>query len=338
MAVRIVAFDHREGGRDIRPYLLERKDSSDLWAGKVELPDDLRSLYQFCPAREDPIPQRELTDAEWERLIAAGIADPAAADSLGPCVWGNTEPASMLEMPSAPPQPWALRRPGVPRGEVRSVETGREWPATVHVYTPAGLGTQRAALAVMFDAQAWMGLDVTATFDNLIADGVVPPFIAVLLGYPFGPTRVRGLTRPEVHETYLLGELLPQLESEFRLGDTILIGQSLGGLAAVGCALRSPGRFAGVASQSGSFWWPGGAEGEVSGDEVIASVGGGTAGTRFWVEAGAFEAGLVPPNRKLHQALSAAGLPVAYREFAGGHDFACWRAGLGDAIVYLLNP
>jgi enterochelin esterase family protein len=138
---------------------------------------------------------------------------------------------------------------------------------------------------------------------------------------------------------YLMEELLPWLAAEYGATTdpalTVLSGQSLGGLAAVHAGLVAPSRFGNVLAQSSALWWPGGSVGELSGAEVIEKAAAPSA-VRFWLEAGAFEQELVQGNRDLHTALAPHG-KVAYREYAGGHDFACWRGGLADGLIALLN-
>jgi enterochelin esterase-like enzyme len=210
----------------------------------------------------------------------------------------------------------------------------------VHVYTPSGDLPPSLPVAVLFDAQAWFAADIMATFDNLIADRVVPPFLVAMAGYPFGPTRVRGLTRPSIHHRYLVEELMPWLVREFHAttdpAQTVLIGQSLGGLAAIHAALREPARFRNVISSSASLWWPSGEAGELSGADVLAAAATASP-VRFWLESGAFEYGLTPGNRELHTTLSGQGTEVTYREYQGGHDYTCWRGGIGDGLAALLD-
>lgn len=337
--VRLIGLDDRYDDREIGPFLLKQSGDDGVWRGTVDLPDGLRTGYQFCPVRDFRIPPSRLDDDGFAAVLAAGVPDPGNPDTIGP-VYGNADVASILELPGALPQPWRTRRPDVPRGEVQAFEPGTEWPSTVHVYTPAGTLPSPLPVVVLLDGQAWMPADITATFDNLIADRVVPPFLAAVLGYPFGPVRVRGLTRPSVHLSYLVDELMPWLTRDFGAttdpARTVLAGQSLGGLAATSAALSRPSRFGNVISQSGSYWWLGGSEGELSGADVIAAASAPSR-VRFWLEAGAFERELVEGNRDLYAALTGTANPAAYREYAGGHDFACWRGGLADGLIALLG-
>lgn len=340
--VRVVGLDSTYDDRELAPYLLHPGTRDGAWTAVVELPDRLRSSYQLCPVREFRVPRSGLEDDGWAALLATGGPDPNREYQFGPCTFGNQAPASIVELPGALPQPWWQRRAEVPQGTVQHRSTGRDWPSTVDIYTPPGENARAdLPVVVLLDGQVWTAIDAAATFDNLIVDGVVPPFLAVMLGSAFGPTRVRGLTRPAIHLEYLRHELMPELVDDFGAtrdpARTVLVGQSLGGLAAVHAGLRAPERFGVVVSQSGSFWWPGEAEDELGGDDVIAMVAAEPPGpVRFWLEAGHLELGLAPGNRKLHAALGATGHTVTYREYEGGHDYACWRGGLGDGIAAAL--
>jgi enterochelin esterase family protein len=339
--IRMLGLDDAYDDRELGPYLLKQADDG-VWRGVIDLPGGLRTGYQICPVRDFRIPPSGLDDDGWAKVLASGVCDPANPRTIGP-VYGNPGQASILELPGALPQPWCERRPNVGRGNVQTFESGKDWPAVVHVYSPPGISGETALpVVVLFDAQAWVPAGITDTFDNLIADKAVPLFLAAMIGYPFGPARVRGLTRPEVHLRYLMNELMPWLVNDFHAttdpGQTVLCGQSLGGLAAVNTALLQPERFGNVLCQSGSFWWPGGAQGELSGDEVIgAATVSPPSPVRFWLEAGALEHSLVKGNRQLHAALRTQGYEVSYREYQGGHDFSCWRGGVGDGLAALLS-
>ena len=125
-----------------------------------------------------------------------------------------------------------------------------EGSSVVHVYEPPGLvGGARASVAVLFDGSTWMNLDVAATFDNLLADGLVGPMVAVVVesirgAAPRGPTRIRSLTDPALFMPFLLEELVPFVAERWNVSadpaQTVLVGQSLGGLTAAHAALAAP--------------------------------------------------------------------------------------------------
>ena len=58
---------------------------------------------------------------------------------------------------------------------------------------------------------------------------------------------------------------------------------------------------------------------------------------RLFLDAGTEEGDLLSGARAFHDTLVTAGHDVAYREFRGGHDHACWRGSLADGIVAVLS-
>ena len=214
----------------------------------------------------------------------------------------------------------------------------------VHVYVPPGhvSVSDPVAVAVLFDGRVWIDIDVAPTFDNLIADCAIPPTMAVIIESIKGATRMQSLLYPGLFMPFLLDELMPFVAERWAITDdparTVLAGQSLGGLAATHAGLHASHRFGLILSQSGSFWWPGGAEGELSGDALIDEYAAAPrVPLRFFQEAGSSEREVLDQNRRLRDVLRERGYAVGYREFQGGHDYACWRGGLADGLIELLG-
>jgi enterochelin esterase family protein len=59
---------------------------------------------------------------------------------------------------------------------------------------------------------------------------------------------------------------------------------------------------------------------------------------RFFLEAGATERDLLEQNRRMRSVLEVQGYDLTYREYEGGHDYACWRGGLADGLITMLQP
>ena len=277
--VRLLALtDHAQGDGDLGAYLMEPAGERE-WTWTARLPADLRTAYQLCPSRHAGIPRRGLTDDEWSALVAEGVPDPVAHDRLPPgCVFGNPETeASVLSLPAALEQPWLERPESVAHGDVQRVEVGT---SVVHLYRPAGVAeTAELALVVLFDGGTLIDLDVAATFDNLVHERVVEPVVAAIVesihgSERRGPTRVQSLTAPDEFETFVVDELVPHVVEHGGATEdparSVLIGQSLGGLASLWLAHEHPLRFGHVVAQSASLWWPGG-NGQLSGDDVLAA-------------------------------------------------------------------
>jgi enterochelin esterase-like enzyme len=344
VVVRLTALTDRafEAG-DIAPYLMAPGPGRN-WAWTADLPPDLRTSYQLCPVRDQPLRGFPLDENRWTAIVAAGLADPSCGDRLPPgCTFGNPDAAaSVLSMPDALPQPWVTRRPGVPRGSL--VRTPLGGGSLVHVYRSPGAPDGPLPLVVIFDGQRLLATDVTATFENLAADGVAEPLIAVIVesirgAAPRGPSRIAGLTVAGGLESFIFGDLLPAVEADYPLtadpARRVLGGHSLGAVAALHLAARHPGAFGSVVAGSPALWWPG-EHGQLRGADVTAAYAGSTPGWLF-LDAGTEEDGILNDARAFRDTLVKAGHHPAYREFRGGHDHACWRGSLADGIANVLS-
>ena len=167
---------------------------------------DLRTSYQLCPVRDEPLRGRALDDDRWLEILGGDrrCVDPETLAAS--CTYGNAGVASILELPDALAQPWHGRRQHVPSGEVTRHELALDGAesSVLFVYTPPAAPRVKGRIPSpsCSTAEPGMTLDVAATFDNLVADGLVPPMVAVLIesihgAARFGPDRVRNLTDPE---------------------------------------------------------------------------------------------------------------------------------------------
>lgn len=345
--IRLIALtDYAYDDGELGPYLLE-PDGDGGWSKTLRLPSDLRTSYQLCIVRDTPLRGHHPSDERWWEILGTGVVDSTNPASIGQCTFGNPGRASVLELPDALPQPWHAPRSGVPAGTLIRHELGSraaDEPTVVHVYVPPGYATATAPLpvAVLFDGRVWIDIDVAPTFDNLIADGAIPPTVAVIIESIKGATRMQSLLYPGLFMPFLLDELMPFVAERLTITDdparTVLAGQSLGGLAATHAGLHASHRFGLILSQSGSFWWPGGSEGELRGDALIDEYAAApNVPVRFFQEAGSNEREVLDQNRRLRDVLRERGYEAGYREFQGGHDYASWRGGLADGLIDLLG-
>lgn len=337
--------DKARSDRDLSPFLMTR-DGTGLWTLSIRLRADFRAAYQFCPS---PSPLRGRTfpdseEADWLELMGRGTADPANPAAFG-AIWANPGPTSLLELPDALPQPWIDRLPGTPQGETTEHEYASDvlgTPRRIWVYCPAAaLAVDEPGVAVLLDGDDWYA-GFPSTLDNLIAQRLIPPTIALMIDAVDGETRTAEFTSHARYLRFLLDELLPWAEKGWGItrepGRTVIAGQSLGGLFAAYAGLRAPHRFGLVLSQSGSYWWPGGSEFDVEAGAITREfVHTPKQPVRIWMEAGLIEWTLRDHNRHLRDVLHAKGYDVTYREYHGGHDNACWRGGLADGLIALLG-
>jgi enterochelin esterase family protein len=342
--------------------VMTRLGETDLWYRTLVMRSDLRGVYQFLlndsllPVRTDPNimerlgrlqrdplnPKRALPEPMW------GIVTPS---------WGDD---SVIELPDAPPLPGHAIRYDVPRGTVSertfsSEHLGNE--RSIWIYTPAGFSDVEGTfpLLIQFDGNQCLDIhNLPAVLDSLIADGEIPPVVAVMVA---NVDRNTELPCNQAMADALAEELIPMLREEFRIAEgpesVIVAGQSYGGLAAAWVALRRPDAIGNAYCQSGSFWWAP-AQNPLAPPSALGVVPGygwlptqvavwPTIPVRFFMEAGLLEGGnegvmpsLLSVHRHMRDVLIAKGYDVTYREYPGGHDFYVWRGLYPDGLKHLL--
>jgi len=339
-----------------------RLDGTDVWYRSMTVRDDLRTAYQIAP--DDPLtPKREEKDwparfARWMRdpLNTSPLVDPNVAGDAG----DRTQSSSVVALPGAPKQPWIAVDPATPRGRVTEHRLKSEIldnTRDLWLYEPVGGFQPDAPVLVVFDGERSQDvMRVPAVLDNLVASGAVPPMVAVMVG---NVERGEELPCNPQFLSMLTDELLPWVARTTGVepvpSRTLATGVSYGGLAAMYAGLFAPEAFGLVVSQSGSFWW----KPDPLNEQVELRIGDSPEycwlpaqatdvairDVRIWMEVGTLEdrthgsggPSQVSANRHMRDVLRARGVPVIYSEYAGGHDYACWRNTLGDGIVSLLG-
>ncbi|XID90391.1 alpha/beta hydrolase [Paenibacillaceae bacterium WGS1546] len=154
------------------------------------------------------------------------------------------------------------------------------------------------------------------------------------------------------YETYLLDELLPEVERRYEVGGTrrlrSISGLSMGGFAALGIGLRFPGRVAAASSLSGFF--DARELAPLVGDETFNRMFGGSEEAMDRVSplcmelrspggypTLAFDCGeddsYAGMNRELHRRLDSADIPHTYREYKGAHTWDYWSGRIGEHLA-----
>ena len=308
--------------------LMRRVPGTDVWHLTYRMAPDWRASYAFLPR---PSGERRTWVAGdrmgFRRALGDARVDPRGRESVRDAVGRER---SVVSLPRAPAQPWLTRRDGVARGVTTRLDgpDGRR----VWVHEPAA-PEGRLPIVVALDGDVWTGAhDLATTVDNLVDDAVVRPPLLVMLDSG-GRERRRDLDAASLAD-WLADRLLPWVRDRWSSGESaaevVVVGQSLGGLAALEAALRRPDAIGGVLSQSASLWRADLAE--------LAGLAAATAPARLrcYVEVGTQEWLLREPNERLARALAAAGADVRYVEYNGGHDYACWRGGVADGLRHLL--
>jgi enterochelin esterase family protein len=337
---------------------------TDLWYKTFRLPKGARFIYQLAINLPDP--------KEWGGLTQ--FASAVRNDPLNPFQFtehynefnpyeGNSY--SAVELPSAEPQSWSVVRRNIPAGRVQrdkftSKLLGNE--RSIWIYTPHGYaaGKKPYGLLVLTDGGIWVNAGrVATTLDNLIAAGLIPPLVAVMVD---NPNRWRELSCNSTYADFLAQEIVPWARANYNATDrpeqTIIGGTSLGGLQAACVGLKHSEVFGNVLSQSGDFKWKpdGEKEWEWLKRQFAASP---RLPLRFSFEAGLLEgtwwwrdlmlkqpnpppATLIDPtflaaSRNLRDTLQSKGYSVHYTEFNGNHGVFNWRGTLASHLIALVG-
>ena len=215
----------------------------------------------------------------------------------------------------------------------------------IGVYLPAGYADDRAyPLVILHDGKDFVDhADLIPALDNLIHQGEVPPFIAVLTQ----PGERNGeYTGDPRHADFLTGEVLPVVRERFpiRRGpeNSVLMGSSLGAVASLATAFRHPGVYGALALMSGSFIFD--RELLETRDplferiaDLVDAVRADPARLpkRIFVGCGIYE-GLIGQNRILARFLQEQGADVRFLETRDGHHWQNWRDQLQAALTWTL--
>ena len=343
---------------------LHRVEGTDVWYRTLRLDHRLRTTYLLTPNAPAVPLGTKIDDDLLSQVTVRSQRDPlnpkAISDSAKDPDLPSHHGSSKLEMPDAPPQPWADKRAGVPVGEIVKQELGSALlknTRSIFVYLPPGYSkdAQPYDLLVVFDGQDSIDIVPTpTTLDNLLSEKRISPTVAVMVGNVNG---MRGTELPcnPTFAEFLNSELMPWLRRNYNVtrdAQRVTIGgYSYGGLAATCAAYRHPETFGNVLSQSGSYWWtppPDPSKPDSFAPDAEPSyvaqlfVNSPKLPLRFYLDAGSLEldrdgdgSSILVTNRHLRDVLRAKGYEVFYQEFQGGHDYLSWRGSIADGLILL---
>ncbi len=213
----------------------------------------------------------------------------------------------------------------------------------LQLWSPAGLGDSTPApLLIVHDGPEYVDLAGLAAYASaLIATGELPAFRMALL------TPVERDEWYSANPAYIAASegALAMVSSRTSLeGRVVVMGASLGGLAALVVARALGERCGGVFSQSGSFFTPRLDEQEsaypffdriVAAVDTIVSDGPAPHPLNVGMTCGALEENL-GNNRAVAKALSQQGHHVRIREVRDLHNYTAWRDSLHTGLTEVL--
>jgi enterochelin esterase family protein len=314
---------------------------TDLWYKTFKVHNETRESYQFA------IDGNHLTDPlnPSQHIFHDD-------EEIGFTGWKS----SVLLMPEAPLHPWSTTRPEVAKGQIDSRRIHSkilDIEYRVWVYTPPGYTAQGAPYGFLLILDGWFYLHLIGTptiLDNLLADGLLPPLVSIMVGSPFNKTRQRDLSCYPPFADFLTQELLPWARHNYHLSDsparTAVIGSSRGGLMAAYMGLHHSDIFSNIISQAGAFGWRPQDDDE---DEWLARqyITADKLPLHFYLDAGLLDTAtglgelgrynFLVDARHMRNVLRAKGYTVHYAEYHGGHNPMNWPGTLPHALQALLG-
>lgn len=259
---------------------------------------------------------------------------------------GGYGPNSEVCMPLYRPPKEVEFRPDVPHGildtlSISSTILRRTHP--VFVYLPPDYGkssSARYATLYVNDGGEYISLALmTNVLDNMLADGRIPPIVAVFvdprtdLRDPSTNKRMLDYTMSDSYVRFLAEELRPIIASRYNAATdparTGIMGASLGGLIATYAAFTRPDVFGLSAAQSPAYWW--------ANDSLFALIANSPRkNVRFFIDTGTIH----DAQEKAYQmkmVIEEKGYPLHYEEHPEGHNWFNWRARISSILEYFFG-
>lgn len=217
-----------------------------LWYVQREFNTD--DLLDYMLAINDP-----MTPLKDERDIIGRVSRHWQVDPRNPLQMTTAQMnVSVLRMPEARPFPDWSQMADVPRGQVdehlfSSAQMGFS-NRKVWVYTPPGYATSGVTypMLILMDGQWAVGpLQIPYIADTLIKHGRMEPVIIVMKQSGRQEDRIREFVSNDKHYATLMLEVLPFIQTQYRVDSTNLGvgGVGVGAIAAAHAALKNPAVF-----------------------------------------------------------------------------------------------
>lgn len=268
---------------------------------------------------------------------------------------GGYGPNSELRMPGYLPPMHTRRGPEVPHGRLLPKELVISkrlgYGVNLRIYEPVRREGDAARLPVLFVTDgsdyydSGMG-SLVATLDNLIAQGRIPPLLAVFVD-PWDPAHQENRREGEYlagggpkkkveacpYCDFLALEVAPLLDARYatdpqRRG---VLGVSLGGVAVALAGLRHPAVFPLLGLQSPSVW----AQPSLPKEIAAAGASASKVPQRVAIDVGLYEGSMPEGARALQKAYEQRGAAVLYREVPEGHSWGHWKNTVAEVLEFL---
>ena len=351
---------------------LTRITGTDVWYWQVDVESSMQASYFLVPCTEKHLLKHQeqenikLAHRRWWRQLiqSRAVSDPLNNSASHASSWGG-ELSSFNLSPTWFDELWISdavskikkqtnKRTKLINWSSRVLQKNRQ----VWLYSTAHDGAIKQSsipLVVLLDGEYWaQQLPLTAGLQELTDNGKLAAANYLFIDAVDGFTRNEELACNQQFWQALEAELLPILEELYEVKhdpeQTLLIGQSLGGLAAVYATLTQPSLARKAISISGSFWWP---------DHELASKRGRLTSTQTnigsvnqmlalneqhglpiqaYLSVGKYEDMMIDVNEQVAANLRHHQVSVTQTLFNGGHDWICWRNEIIHGLIALLSP
>lgn len=339
------------GGVSTDHDFMERLGETDLWYKSYVVPNDTLVEYRLAP----DIPTLPLDEYTQRRaLLATAQADPLnkmpyfekSEQNLH-----NTDRFnyySLVKLAKAPTQPYLLEELNIAKGTMRelifdSAKLGNK--RRLFVYLPENFSAENTyPVLYLFDGVEYTERVPTKTIlDNMIAQKVIPPTVAIFIENPSSESRRIELPANPIFTQVLAKELVPFVEKQLNIKakERIISGSSYGGLSSAYTVLNYPNVFSKALILSGSFWWqPKGIPSEQSHYIAQQFIQKEKLPLCFFISAGFYESGrsnILETSRHLKDVLLAKGYPVTYIEQSTSHGYLAWQGLISEGLKTLLG-
>lgn len=258
---------------------------------------------------------------------------------------------SELRMPDYVPPTEILTRTGIASGTLERLGLYKSSVATtthdLNVYLPPNYDPSKQYPSVYFqDGDDYLAFAQTPTIlDNAIADGILPPLIAVFVTPSVEQGRQVDYDLNDAYARFFATELVALIDSKYSTSpdpaQRVVVGDSFGGLISLYIGVLYPDVFGGIVNQSGFVGRQGGRLLSLFAvqpplDARIVTVVG-TFETCVGGPVTGAECNFLEGNRTLRDVLAANGIAHNYTEYAQGHAWGFWRDHLDREIAWALQ-
>ncbi len=302
-------------------HSFDRLNGNDLWFLDLPLPDGARLEYKLEVQRAH--------HADW-------VNDPLnPITSTNPFGTNSVCHGYGYKVPD-----FAQVHPGTPTGSFADLWVGSRLGGErkVTMYVPANHeSSTKYPLLFVHDGGDYLTYGSMAlVLDNLIHRQVIPPLLAA---FSWPGDRLHEYSANDGQARFVVEEALPHIEKDYQTSSKVVMGASLGAVAALHTAWRNPDVFDGLLLQSGTFaqtrGW-GSAQhllGPIA--DLLHRLQPSLLPRRVFISCGTYER-MIGENRFMSHRLERAGLAVKYSESRDGHTWEAWRDRLAEGLAWVV--